>query len=551
MLSCLSSCRVFSSRVVHCLLFPCLALSCLASPWPPCPVLVWLVLPFLVLVCLGLACLTLLRLVLACLVLFCLALLSLDLFCLVLSCLVLFCLSCLVLSCLVSLCLVLSCPVLSCLALSCLVLFCLALPCLVLSCPAVHCLFFSCLIVACLTHVQASSLSLSLYSMASEPPKWGEILCIYQNLSCPVLSICIFLCLDCLFPDPLTLAEPSLRHRMSRSLTLPYLCTVSCTCIRSCLVLFLMCFVLSCLAFVISCLSFVFSCLSVGTKSVLCCARPSFNVGLQNMPDASGVLLKTNEISSLFPQGHRGQRKEGNRGLTYRVAVRGDTAHLREILAECLQCGNSTIVDERNPANGRTILHEACAFGHTDMVKMLLKEYNADANKTTFLGKTTALHIASSRGHRKICFYLLVSGADVHAKDKYGATPLHTVNRVDVAKTLVQYGALSSVRDNSGRSPIVFVLGLEGEHSKLIRFLEKAAESEERDKCKAETNRLKEEKAEHKRLEDEKAKVDDDGWMDERSPRDQDRTMGEIFIFRPTGRHYFRPKMRRQYLKHQ
>jgi hypothetical protein len=226
------------------------------------------------------------------------------------------------------------------------------------------------------------------------------------------------------------------------------------------------------------------------------------------MPDASGVLLKPNEISSLFPQGHRGQRKEGNRGLTYRVAVRGDTAYLREILAECLQCGNSTIVDERNPVNGRTVLHEACAFGHTDMVKMLLKEYNADASKTTFLGKTTALHIASSLGHRKICFYLLVSGADVHAKDKYGATPLHNANRVDVAKTLVQYGALSSVRDKSGRSPIVVVLGLEGEHSKLIRFLEKTAEAEERDKFEAEMNRRKEEKAEHKRLEDEKAKVD-------------------------------------------
>jgi hypothetical protein len=225
------------------------------------------------------------------------------------------------------------------------------------------------------------------------------------------------------------------------------------------------------------------------------------------MPGSSGVMLKASEISSLFPHGHQGRRKEGNRGITFRVAVRGDTAHLREILQECLQHGEEAVIDERNPVNGRTILHEACAFGHIDMVKMLLKEFDADAGKKTFMGKTTALHIAASEGHRKIVFYLLVGGADVHATDKYGATPLHNAKRVDVAKTLVQYGALCNVRDRKGRSPVVVVLGLEGDHSKLVYYLEKAGEEQERVEFEMKLEQLKEERLERKLLEEAKERV--------------------------------------------
>jgi len=218
-------------------------------------------------------------------------------------------------------------------------------------------------------------------------------------------------------------------------------------------------------------------------------------------------MLKSSEVSSLFPQGHRGRRKEGNRGLTFRVAVRGDTARLREVLGEGLENGDDDIVDQRNPVNGRTVLHEACAHGHIDMAKMLLKEFNADVGKTTFMGKTTALHIAAAAGHRKICFYLLVSGADVHAKDKYGATPLHNVKQLDVAKLLVQYGALCSVRANNGKSPVVVVLGLEGDHSKLVHFLEKAGEEQERAEFEAELEKLKEEKLHRKLLEEQRKKA--------------------------------------------
>ena len=219
------------------------------------------------------------------------------------------------------------------------------------------------------------------------------------------------------------------------------------------------------------------------------------------------MLLKPTEVSSLFPRGHVGKRREGSRGLTFRTAVRGDTALLREILQECVERGEDSIVDERNPVNGRTILHEACAFGHIDMVKMLLKEFTADVSKKTFMGKTTALHIAASLGHRKICFYLLSSGADVHAKDKYGATPLHNVTRVDVAKTMIQYGALCNVRDKNGKSPVVVVLGREGDHSKLIHYLEKAGEDQERAEFESNMEKLHEEKLQRKFLEEEKKRV--------------------------------------------
>ena len=44
-------------------------------------------------------------------------------------------------------------------------------------------------------------------------------------------------------------------------------------------------------------------------------------------------------------------------------------------------------MDERNPFNGRTLLHEAAACNYLSIAKMLLEDFGADVNSRTYLGK--------------------------------------------------------------------------------------------------------------------------------------------------------------------
>ena len=57
---------------------------------------------------------------------------------------------------------------------------------------------------------------------------------------------------------------------------------------------------------------------------------------------------------------------------------------VRQLLLE-----GKVAVDERNPFNGRTLLHECAAKGHLNMATMLLDEFSANINCRTYLGKET------------------------------------------------------------------------------------------------------------------------------------------------------------------
>ena len=91
----------------------------------------------------------------------------------------------------------------------------------------------------------------------------------------------------------------------------------------------------------------------------------------------------------------------------YSEAVAGNEDNVYEQL-----CQETADVNERNPSNGRTVLHEAAANGHLTLAQMLLEEFGANIDCRTYLGKETPLHLAVSSNLRPMVYLLLNYGAD-------------------------------------------------------------------------------------------------------------------------------------------
>jgi len=124
---------------------------------------------------------------------------------------------------------------------------------------------------------------------------------------------------------------------------------------------------------------------------------------------------------------------------------------------------------------GWTALFYACNCGYIDICKLLIK-YGANVHQGDKL-QVQPLMQASARGFYDICVLLIDSGADVNCACKAGLTPLmytlkHTwtsifphmnVNLVittykRIALLLLSHGALLTVLDASGRSPLDYVV---------------------------------------------------------------------------------------------
>lgn len=65
----------------------------------------------------------------------------------------------------------------------------------------------------------------------------------------------------------------------------------------------------------------------------------------------------------------------------------------------------------------------------------------------------TPMHAAASYGHINVLEYLISRGGDVNVTDEDGDTPLYTVETVEVARWLVEHGAIVDCVNEEGISP--------------------------------------------------------------------------------------------------
>lgn len=68
---------------------------------------------------------------------------------------------------------------------------------------------------------------------------------------------------------------------------------------------------------------------------------------------------------------------------------------------------------------------------------------------------TTPLHIAVRWGHSDAILLLLKNGADANKTNRFGSAPLHMYPSVDIAKQLIEHGAIIDIKDRDDETPLL------------------------------------------------------------------------------------------------
>ena len=82
--------------------------------------------------------------------------------------------------------------------------------------------------------------------------------------------------------------------------------------------------------------------------------------------------------------------------------------------------------------------------------------FEFDIDKKSHIGQDTALHFAVRNDNKVITRVLLNCSANPNLPNKYGATPFHYVQSIDIAHLLRSYGADSTLVDKNGRTPKLY-----------------------------------------------------------------------------------------------
>ena len=149
-----------------------------------------------------------------------------------------------------------------------------------------------------------------------------------------------------------------------------------------------------------------------------------------------------------------------------------DRGRVKELLKSNPQLANEPVKKARLAMElphwiyvGDTPLHAAAAGHRVEIAKLLLAA-GADANAAKNHRRSGPLHYAADGylenpawdAKRQVAMIrlLLYAGADIHAQDKNGATPLHRAVRTRCAaavKYLLEAGADATIRNKPGSTP--------------------------------------------------------------------------------------------------
>ena len=135
----------------------------------------------------------------------------------------------------------------------------------------------------------------------------------------------------------------------------------------------------------------------------------------------------------------------------HQASENGDLTEVRNILAEGTADLNALMPGHRAL---RTALHKASAYGHTNVVKLLLKA-GADADKMSSVQRT-ALHEACTGGHLETLLELVQYTKDVNHADSHGQTAAHSAayhGETACLNVLIHNGCDVNYQDNQMCTP--------------------------------------------------------------------------------------------------
>ena len=139
-----------------------------------------------------------------------------------------------------------------------------------------------------------------------------------------------------------------------------------------------------------------------------------------------------------------------NKQNIFKLIRAGDIVQLKKLVA----AGENI---KQKDYKGLTPLMRAAAFGHTDIVKFLLRK-GADVHGRDNNGNTPLKHAAWS-DKTQIIDLLVAKGADLEAKNNLGTTAIWSAvitGRVNMVENMIGHGANMNVANQYGMSAIRF-----------------------------------------------------------------------------------------------
>lgn len=167
-------------------------------------------------------------------------------------------------------------------------------------------------------------------------------------------------------------------------------------------------------------------------------------------------LRKVQEIASASPEELYKRDGDGRVPLHWAISFQYE-----DIVTFLLGRMDDFDINELKDESGWTPFHIACAVGNLHIVKELYGlSTKPDLNLATNQG-ITALHLAVSKKHPKICEFLLDNGASVRVKDKRSQLPIHraaAIGSVGMVDMLCRAGSPLNRNDSEGWTPLFHAL---------------------------------------------------------------------------------------------